>query len=49
MSAGSLSYESFNEALDVNNDVSSMMSEHVAVEFLGGVNCSRAVTCVWCA
>ena len=51
LSAGSQSYQSFNEALDVYHDVCAMMSEHVVVvvECQRGVKCSRGVISVWCA
>ena len=44
LSAGSQSYQSFNQALDVAHDVCVMMSEHVVVvECQGGVKCSGGV------
>ena len=50
MCAGSQSYQSFTEALDVDHDVCAMMSEHVfEVECQGGVKCSGGVKRVWCA
>ena len=49
LSACSHSYQSFNEALDVDHGVCAMISERVVVvECLGRVNCSSGVMCVWC-
>ena len=46
-SAGSQSYQSFKEALDVDHDTCAMMSERVVVvECQDGLKCSGGV---WCA